>query len=439
MKTEMKKIFILVAVAMLALPAAAQEAFSAYTPYSLFGLGQLESVGDQNTAAMGGIGIGLRDPNLINLLNPAAVTARDADAFMLDFGLKQSNMIFAGADADGNLARSAKNLFNIDHIVASFPIYKHSAFRVGIMPFSNTGYAFTFHENQDIILATLGDVQYFRTGQGGINQVFAGAGVTLFDRLSLGADGIFYLGTIKRSTSTYFTTNSYQRTASRSWTTVLRGLSAKAGIQYEQPIGETLSMTVGATYKLGSELKGEFSDLAYVTGGNYSDTTVNVKSKVAYDIPQEIAAGITLRKSGVWMLGFDYTRQDWAGSVFDATPGVNFTSGLAESFNAGFEIIPNRYDVRYYLRTVTYRVGAYHKKQYIMIDGKPVTTTGVTLGFALPVYNRRTSVSFAVDLGQSSLAGAPGITTPGNIRERYVKFSLGVNLFDIWFQKVLYN
>ena len=324
MKTEMKKIFILVAVAMLALPAAAQEAFSAYTPYSLFGLGQLESVGDQNTAAMGGIGIGLRDPNLINLLNPAAVTARDADAFMLDFGLKQSNMIFAGADADGNLARSAKNLFNIDHIVASFPIYKHSAFRVGIMPFSNTGYAFTFHENQDIILATLGDVQYFRTGQGGINQVFAGAGVTLFDRLSLGADGIFYLGTIKRSTSTYFTTNSYQRTASRSWTTVLRGLSAKAGIQYEQPIGETLSMTVGATYKLGSELKGEFSDLAYVTGGNYSDTTVNVKSKVAYDIPQEIAAGITLRKSGAWMLGFDYTRQDWAGSVFDATPGVNF-------------------------------------------------------------------------------------------------------------------
>jgi hypothetical protein len=439
MKKTMKKFFILIAVLTVTLPAAAQEAFSSYSPYSMFGLGQLESVGDQNTAAMGGIGVGLRDPNLINLLNPAAVTARDADAFMLDFGLKQSNMIFAGADAKGNLARSAKNLFNIDHIVATFPIYKHSAFRVGVMPFSNTGYAFMYHEDKDPVIASLGDVQYFRAGQGGINQLFAGAGVTLFDRLSLGADGIFYIGTIKRNSSTYFTTNTFQRTASRNWTTVLRGLSAKAGIQYEQPLGETMSLTVGATYRLGSEVKGEFHDLAYASGGNYADTTINVKKQVAYSIPQEMAAGFTLRKSGVWMFGFDYTRQDWTGSVFDPTPGVNFSPGLAESFNAGFEIIPNRYDVRYYLRTVTYRIGAYHKNQYIMLDGKPVTTNGITLGFALPVYNRRTSVSVAVDLGQTSLAGAASLTSPGNIRERYVKISLGLNLLDIWFQKVLYN
>ena len=439
MKLKMKKIFISLAVLVASLSAAAQEAFSAYSPYSLFGIGQLESVGDQNTAAMGGIGIGVRDAALINLLNPAAVTAREENAFMVDFGIKQTNVVFAGADAEGQLARSAKNLFNIDHVVASFPIYKHSAFKVGIMPFSSTGYAFTFHEYKDEVLANLGDVQYFRAGQGGINQVFAGAGVTLFDKLSLGADAIYYIGTIKRSTSTNFNTNDYQRTASRSWTVVPRGFSAKLGLQYEQPLGETLSLTVGATYKLGSTIKGDYTDLAYASGGNYADTTINNSYSVEYKIPQEIAAGFTLRKSGVWMLGFDYSRQDWTGSVFDATPGVNFSTGVAQSFNAGFEIIPNRYDVRYYLRTVTYRIGAYHKTQYIMIDGQQVTTNGVTLGFALPVYNRRTSISFAVDLGQTNLAGVPSLTTPGNVRERYVKISMGLNLYDLWFQKVLYN
>ena len=162
MKLKMKKIFISLAVLVASLSAAAQEAFSAYSPYSLFGIGQLESVGDQNTAAMGGIGIGVRDAALINLLNPAAVTAREENAFMVDFGIKQTNVVFAGADAEGQLARSAKNLFNIDHVVASFPIYKHSAFKVGIMPFSSTGYAFTFHEYKDEVLATLGDVQYFK-------------------------------------------------------------------------------------------------------------------------------------------------------------------------------------------------------------------------------------------------------------------------------------
>ena len=186
-------------------------------------------------------------------------------------------------------------------------------------------------------------------------------------------------------------------------------------------------------------MKGDYTDLAFASGGNYTDTTLNVSSPVAYSIPQEIAAGFTLRKSGVWMFGADYTRQDWTGSVFDATPGVNFSAGLAESYNVGFEIIPNRYDVRYYLRTWTYRIGAYHKNQYIMIDGKQVSSNGITLGFSLPVYNRRTSVAFAVDLGQTSLAGAASLTTPGNVRERYVKFSMGLNLYDIWFQKVLYN
>jgi len=439
MNLNMKKFFIFLSVLMLSLPAVAQEAFSAYSPYSLFGIGQLESVGDQNTAAMGGIGLGVRDPGLINLLNPAAVTAREEKAFMLDFGIKQSNLLFSGADAEGQLAKSAKNLFNIDHVVASFPIYKNSAFKVGVMPYSNTGYAFTFHEYKDEVLATLGDVQYYRTGQGGINQLFAGAGVTLFDRLSLGVDGIYYLGTIKRSTNTNFNTNEYQRTATRTWKVVPRGFSAKLGLQYEQPFGENLSLTVGATYKLGSTLKGDYSDIAFASGGNYSDTTINNSYSVEYKIPQEIAAGFTLRKSESWMFGFDYTRQDWTSSVFDATPGVNFSTGLAQSFNAGFEITPNRYDVRYYLRTMTYRIGAYHKTQYIMIDGKQVTTNGITFGFAMPVYNRRTSLSLAVDLGQTSLAGAAGPTTPGNVRERYVKFSMGLNLYDLWFQKVLYN
>lgn len=439
MNPKMKKLLIYAAVLLLSLPATAQEAFSAYSPYSLFGIGQIESVGDQNTAAMGGIGVGLRDPGLINLLNPAAVTAREENAFMVDFGVKQSNLIFAGADAEGNLARSAKNLFNIDHVVASFPIYKHSAFKVGIMPYSNTGYAFTFHEYKDEVLANLGDVQYFRSGQGGINQLFAGAGVTLFDRLSLGADGIFYIGTIKRSTSTYFNTNDNQRTATRTWKTVPRGFSAKLGLQYEQPLGQNLSLTVGATYKLGTTLKGDYSDVAFASGGNYTDTTINNSYTVKYSVPQEISAGFSLRKSDSWMFGFDYTRQDWTKSVFDSTPGVNFSPGVAQSFNAGFEYIPNRYDVRYYLRTVTYRLGAYHKTQYITIDGHQVTTNGITLGFALPVYNRRSSVSFAVDVGESSLAGVKSLTTPGNVRERYVKLTMGLNLYDLWFQKVLYN
>ncbi|MCF0177619.1 MAG: hypothetical protein HUJ90_03250, partial [Bacteroidales bacterium] len=62
-------------------------AYDSFSPFTMFGLGHIDRVGDQNSLAMGGVGIGNRDVTVINLQNPAAVTARENQAFMLDFGL----------------------------------------------------------------------------------------------------------------------------------------------------------------------------------------------------------------------------------------------------------------------------------------------------------------------------------------------------------------
>ena len=425
----MKKLIISVFVMALSLYAVAQESFIGYSPYSQFGIGQIESFGDQNTMAMGGIGVAIRDAGYNNLLNPASVTARETQAFMLNFGLKQSNTIYS-ADINGSTAKTAKNLFDINHVVASFPIYKHSAFRLGVMPYSSTGYLFRYRDESDIVLSELGDVQYIRAGQGGLSQAFAGAGVTLFERLSLGADAILVFGTNTRNSAALFNTNSYSRTIARDWKSVSRGFTGKLGMQYEQPLGD-LSLIVGATYKLGSTIKSDYSDLAYATGGNYTDTTINISMEKSINLPQEISVGFTLGKKDSWKIGYDYTMQDWTGSVFDPTPGINVAYGNSQSHNIGFEYIPNKYDVRYFLRTITYRVGAYHKNQYLIIDGHQISTSGITFGFSIPVYNRQTSVSLAVDLGRTQV--------PNHVNENFVKFTVGLNLYDVWFQKVLYN
>ena len=60
----------------------------------------------------------------------------------------------------------------------------------------------------------------------------------------------------------------------------------------------------------------------------------------------------------------------------------------------------------------------------------------MTLGFTLPISNQNTrsgnGLSFAVDFGQrGSLKGS-------QVRERYVNFTIGLNAFDIWFQKNRY-
>ena len=113
-----------------------------------------------------------------------------------------------------------------------------------------------------------------------------------------------------------------------------------------------------------------------------------------------------------------------------------FSATTSEAFRAGFEIVPNRNDIRYYFNHVAYRVGAYHKKEYYLLNGNEVRSTGVTLGITLPLVfstNNMNGLTLGVDFGQR------GSLTGDMIRERYVNFSIGFNLFDIWFRKQQYE
>ena len=143
------------------------DALGTYTPYSLFGVGELEKQGTSFNKGMGGIGIGVRDNRYINYLNPASITARDTLAFMLDFGLNQKN--FYSSDGE---SKSAFNTANMQNMMFTAPIYKKSAFIVGITPYSNIGYKFRKNETDIETVAKYGDIAYEKYGHGSISQFF---------------------------------------------------------------------------------------------------------------------------------------------------------------------------------------------------------------------------------------------------------------------------
>ena len=117
-----------------------------------------------------------------------------------------------------------------------------------------------------------------------------------------------------------------------------------------------------------------------------------------------------------------------------ATVGTSaFSSSVSQSFRAGFEIVPNRNDIRYYLRRCAYRAGVYYDQSYYRLDGNDVNAVGITLGVTLPVFKWYNGISLGVDLGQR------GNKNNGMIRERYAMFVVGFNIHDIWFRKHEYN
>ncbi len=426
-----------------ALYAQADVAYDAFSPYSMYGIGNLETLGGQNSMAMGGIAIGARDNTIINWANPAAVTARERQAFMLDFGVTQKNIFYTAdaatsiEDTDSGKLHSVNNMFNIHHIVVSFPIIPTVAVKAGLMPFAATGYQFVSREYADQVLLEMGDVQYQKSGKGGIYQIVLGAGWQIIPSLSIGVDGIYYLGNTVHSSATNFSTNTHYRKIGRTWNSVSRGVGVKAGVQYTINLSKTMPLTIGATYKLGGAMGGEFSDEVIAYTSSAVDTISAVSKPIDYKIPSEIGAGFTLRKTDNWMFGFDYTYQDWSKTTFDNAPGVDVVTRKAQSFRLGGEIIPNKYDIRHYGRRVTYRAGLYHNIGYIAVNGVPINSSGITFGASFPIVKhpdtRYTSIALSVDIGQM------GTLASNLVKENYVKINVGLNMFDTWFKKSLYK
>lgn len=425
-----KSFIITLFLAVMGFSASAQntDALGTYTPYSLFGVGELEKQGTSFNKAMGGIGVGVRDNRYINYLNPAAITARDTLSFMFDFGLSQKNFY----NTDGKV-ESAYNTANMQNVVFTAPIYNKSALVVGITPYSNIGYKFRESETDSEIITKYGDIAYEKYGEGSINQLFVGAATNIGDHFSVGAEMLYYFGNLTRNSNVNFVTDLSIRDINTGWDYRVKALSAKAGIQYFNTVADKLDLTVGATYRFASNLKGDYIRFATAVGSSSATDTIKMEAVPGYkvEIPGEFSLGFSLRKQDKWMIGLDYIMQDWSGSDFG--DDANFKSCASNSFRLGIEYIPNRYDIRYYLKRVTYRAGAYYDQTYFNIGGNQVEAYGFTFGMSMPIFRWYNALSWSVDMGQR------GSLDLNQVRERYVQLNVNLNLHDLWFIKRKYN
>ena len=416
--------------------------YGAYSPYSIYGVGDISKEGTAYNKSMGGVGIATRNRRFINYLNPAAVTARDSLAFMADFGISEKNTLYHQGDM-----KSAKNTFNIYDFILSFPIWRSSAFMVGITPFSDVGYDFSRVETDKNIIGNTGNITYSSYGKGSVYQAFIGAGATFWKRLSVGAEMIYYFGNIDKVTNMDYTNSSYRSVNSGHDLTV-RGVTGKFGLQYEQRLGGNVSMIVGATYRMKTNVKGYSTSYRFANQSSVSDTLsyrVDTLAQNNIGFGDELGVGLSIKGGEQWSVEFNYLRSDWTKSGFESVGGFSsvssrpntqnavFSSTVSQSFRVGFELVPNRNDIRYYFKRCSYRAGFYYDKSYYKLNGENVNNMGITIGVTLPVFRWYNGISIGVDFGQRAS------TRNNMIREQYVMFNLGFNIHDIWFQKTQYH
>ncbi|KAA4694956.1 hypothetical protein [Bacteroides intestinalis] len=389
------------------------------SPYTRYGYGQLEDQGSGNSKAMGGIAYGLRDKYQTNFANPASYTAVDSLTFMFDGGISMQNTNFS----DGTVKKNAKNS-SFDYITMQFRLSKWGAMSIGLLPYSNVGYTMASYQENTEYPENSASTTY--AGEGGLHQLYLGAGFKIFKNLSVGANISYLWGDITHTRSQSFPSNSTVMPLTTVTGMEITSYKLDFGAQYTHQFSKKHVATLGVVFSPGHDLNND----AYVQNqkGNSSTgyTTTQKDTILTMGIPMTLGAGVTYVYDDRLTVGADVMFQKWSSTTFMNNSDVFCNRA---KIAVGAEYVPNLLG-RSYLSHIKYRLGAYYSKPYYKIDGaRAANEYGVTAGFGLPLPRSRSVLSISAQYVR--MQG----TESRFLNENTLRLCIGVTFNEQWFWK----
>ena len=394
------------------------------SPYTRYGYGDLSDQSFGNSKAMGGIAFGLRDGAQINPLNPASYTAIDSLTFIFEGGVSLQNMNISG----GGVKLNAKNS-SFDYLAMQFRLHPKIAMSIGLLPFSNVGYSVS--ESNEATETSPYSTKSL-TGEGGLHQLYVGAGVKVLKNLSVGVNASYFWGDITRSLTQLYPNTASVYSYIRQNAVSVSDYKLDFGLQYTQEFNKKHSATIGAVYSPKHKLNNDY------TVTTQASSTVSQDWDATLEVPNTFGVGFTYNYDKRLTVGLDYSLQQWSKTKF----GVNTSDdAVREDFDetytycdrhkisVGAEYIPNLIG-RSYLSHIKYRLGAYYTTPYYKIGGKDAAREyGVTAGFGLPVPRSRSILSIS---GQFVRVSGQESTF---VNENIFRVSIGLTFNERWFFK----
>ncbi|WP_160712379.1 hypothetical protein [Chitinophaga solisilvae] len=404
------------------------------SPYSRYGLGDLNN--NQNTVnrGMGGVSQGYADPTSVNFSNPASYSRLMLTT--LDVGIEGG----ARSISDKN-TRFSSGFGTISYLQIGIPVRKNWGLNLGLRPVTRVTYNIQqskdaiFHDTLKLPIANRYE------GSGGLYQLHAGTGVGIGEHFSIGVNVGYLFGSVETNTRVIYPVSDIN--ATRHMTRVsYSSFFYKVGMQYKAKLNKDLDLTIGASGSLQQEMNARVETLSETLLYNASsndftnlDTVAYAKGnrgKVVY--PADYSAGIMLRKLDKWMLGVDFNSTQWG----------NFTRfGAADSLqnawklSIGGQFVPNAMALSGYWNRVAYRLGGYYGLDYLKLGGENMPIMGFTIGAGLPVRrmpysNQYSMINLAFDVAHRGNGNTA-------LKENIYRFSIGFTLSDRWFIKKKYD
>lgn len=435
MKTSCTHFFIFSFLMLLApgsLPLAMAQTAGTVSSYSRFGLGLLHDQSQGFNRSMGGVGMGVRLGNRVNVANPASYSAIDSLSLLLDVGMSAS----FGQMKQEPLKKAVRNA-SLDYVHAGMHIARRLGLAVGFMPYTSIGYSFSSPETPKKVIAYDQDsglpITLMETyaGSGGINQAYMGLGWNLYRNLSIGANvsllwgkynhSILSAGMIGETSSTSFI-NPY-----REYSASIKTYKIDLGAQYPVRLTKEDRLCMGITAGIGHKIAQD----AILTTGEKSDT-----AKAPFDLPYSFGIGASWQHRNTLLVAADIQHEFWRNCRMpvETISGYQPMTGCYKNrtrIAVGAQWTPNPYG-KFWDR-IQYRTGANYTTPYLKVNGmNGPREISLSIGAGVPIINKINSRS-VVNVGLQWLNRSA--SAPGMISENYMVINLGVTFNERWFMK----
>jgi hypothetical protein len=416
----MLKQTILLFVAFISLNAEAQQGTA--SPYSFYGIGELNFKGTVENQSMGGISM-FTDSIHVNLLNPASLGKLKLTTFTIGATHKISDL-----KTTENSENTSSSTF--DYLVVGLPMGKLSM-SFGLLPFTSVGYKTGFSDYQNI---QAGDGRF--EGSGGVNKAFLAAGYSINKNLSLGVDLNYNFGKLTKEAIVVTEAgasggyNNLEVNESR-----LSGLAVKFGATYNKMITEKLELMSGVTYSpeinLNSVNNETISTFKFNANGvpAIRDTQEYDVDNTKFKLPTKLTVGAGLGEPKKWFAGIDYTSLGTSSLENINFSDTNVTFKDASKIAIGGFYIPKYNSLTSYLSKVVYRTGFRYENTGMKIQNEDINEFGISFGVGLPMGRKFSNINIGFEYGSK------GTTNSNLVKENFFNINLSLSFNDKWFQK----
>ena len=383
------------------------------SPYSIYGLGVLNTSNTGVSNALGRTGIAMPFNFAINNLNPASYATIPKNRFLFDVGIKfQRDYLYEDGLQEHRLNG------NFSNMAFAFAINEKSGIGLTLIPFTNVGYRLVGLESN--IEGTSGDNFTSNvSGEGGLNDFKLNYGYTFGSKLRVGLTASALFGKIEEREDS-FINNSTLNISDRNY---YSGVRLGAGLQYE--VSPKLSL--GATVNLPTSLNGTRESEVFLDGLSIEDEEESISD---FKLPLELGFGVFSQLNSKWSMSMDYKYNLWS-----ATDQSDFLGDYVDqqTYGIGIQYVRDNTSLKYW-KHIAFRASYHYDSGNLAVNGEKIRNYELTAGIGLPlnlVKQSKLNIGYAY--------GQKGLVDNGLVKEYYHTLTINLNLSDLWFQKRKYN